>query len=123
LVFIFHLRFLKKENSNNTIDLILKCDLGKKAFINEIVFLGDKKFKKRKLLNVITSEENKFWKFISSKRLLNKQRIELDKRLLLIFIKIKVIIMLILDETVQFDEIKILIFFNMKVEKILFWKI
>ena len=36
---------LQKENSNNTIDIILNVDLGKKAFINEIVFLGDKKFK------------------------------------------------------------------------------
>ncbi len=98
-------KILKKENSNNTIDLIFEIDLGKKAFINQIIFLGDKKFKKRKLLNVITSEEDKFWKFISSKRLLNKQRIELDKRLLLNFYKnqgyynVK-----IFDETVQYDE-------------------
>ena len=82
---------LKKENENNTVDLIFDIDLGKKAFINEIIFVGDKKFKKRKLLNVITSEEDKFWKFISSKRLLNKQRLELDKRLLLNFYKNKVI--------------------------------
>ena len=39
---------LKKENDNNTIDLIFEIDVGEKAFINEIVFLGDKKFKKRK---------------------------------------------------------------------------
>jgi len=71
---------LKKENANNTIDLLFEIDLGKKAFIKQIVFLGDKKFKKRKLLNVITSEEDKYWKFLSSKRLLNKQRINLDKR-------------------------------------------
>tara|TARA_B100001093_G_C26836663_1_gene1018645 strand:+ start:65 stop:2317 length:2253 start_codon:yes stop_codon:yes gene_type:complete len=96
---------LQKENSNNTIDLILDVDLGKKAFINKIVFLGDKKFKKRKLLNVITSEENKFWKFISSKRLLNKQRIELDKRLLLNFYKNQGYYNVsILDETVQYDD-------------------
>jgi len=96
---------LQKENSNNTIDLILNVDLGKKAFINEIVFLGDKKFKKRKLLNVITSEEDKFWKFISSKRLLNKQRLELDKRLLLNFYKNQGYYNVsILDETVQYDD-------------------
>ena len=76
---------LIKENENNTIDLIFKIDLGKKAFINEISFLGNKVFKKRKLLNVITSEEDRFWKFISRKRLVNKQRLELDQRLLLIF--------------------------------------
>ena len=35
---------LKKDNDNSTIDLIFEVDLGNKAFINEIVFLGDKKF-------------------------------------------------------------------------------
>ncbi len=96
---------LKKENDNNTIDLIFDIDLGEKAFINEIVFLGDKKFKKRKLLNVITSEEDRFWKFISSKRLLNKQRLELDKRLLINFYKNKGYFKAsVLDKTVQYDE-------------------
>ena len=96
---------LQKENINNTIDLIIDVDLGKKAFVNKIIFLGDKKFKKRKLLNVITSEEDKFWKFISSKRLLNKQRIELDKRLLLNFYKNQGYYNVsILDETVQYDD-------------------
>ena len=28
------------------------------------ILLGDKKFKNRKLSNIITSEEDKFWKFI-----------------------------------------------------------
>jgi len=96
---------LQKENANNTIDLILDINLGKKAFISKIVFLGDKKFKKRKLLNVITSEEDKFWKFVSSKRLLNKQRIELDKRLLLNFYKNQGYYNVsILDEAVQYDD-------------------
>ena len=100
-----NVEILQKKNDNNTIDLILDVDLGKKAFINQIVFLGDKKFKKRKLLNVITSEENKFWKFISSKRLLNKQRLELDKRLLLNFYKNQGYYNVsILDETVQYDD-------------------
>ena len=96
---------LKKENSNNTIDLVFNIDLGKKAFINEIVFIGDKKYKKRKLLNVITSEEDRFWKFLTSKRLLNKQRIELDKRLLLNFYKNQGYYNVsILDETIKYDE-------------------
>ena len=103
--FFSSVKILKKDNSNNTIDLIFEVDLGKKAFIKEIVFLGDKKFKKRKLLNVITSEENKFWKFISTKRLLNKQRIELDKRLLTNFYKNQGYYNVsILDETVQYDD-------------------
>ena len=36
----------KKENDNNTVDLVYELKLGEKAFINEIVFIGDKKFKK-----------------------------------------------------------------------------
>ena len=98
---------MKKENDNNTVDLIFDIDLGDKAFINEIIFIGDKKFKKRKLINVITSEEDKFWKFISNKRLLNKKRLELDKRLLLNFYKNQGFYKVsILDETVEFDENK-----------------
>ena len=77
----------KKENDNNTIDLIFDINLGEKSYINKIIFLGDKKFKKRQLLNVIASEEDKFWKFISKKRLLDNQRISLDKRLLESFYK------------------------------------
>ena len=96
---------LKKENDNNTIDLIFDIDLGDKAFINEIVFLGDKKFKKRKLMNVITSEEDKFWKFISNKRLLNKQRLELDRRLLTNFYKNKGFYNVkVFDDTVQYSD-------------------
>jgi outer membrane protein insertion porin family len=96
---------LKKDNDNNTIDLVFDINLGDKAYINKIVFLGDKIFKKRKLLNVITSEENRFWKFVSSKRLLNKQRIELDKRLLLNFYKNKGYYNVsILNETVEYDD-------------------
>jgi outer membrane protein insertion porin family len=66
----------------NSIRIIYDIDLGKKAKINEIVFLGDKKIKDRKLRNVITSEISRFWKFISNKVYLDTQRINLDKRLL-----------------------------------------
>ncbi len=77
------------KNINNTVDLIFDIDLGKKSFIGEISFLGDKKFKSAKLLNIIASEENKFWKIISNKKYLNKERINLDKRLLTAFYKNK----------------------------------
>ena len=40
------------------------------------------KIKDKKLLEVIASEEHKFWKFISNKVYLNQSTIELDKRLL-----------------------------------------
>ena len=74
---------LKKiENSNKTIGLIYDVELGEKAKIKKIKFIGDKKFKNRKLFRIIASEENKFWKFISNNKLLNQGRIDLDKRLL-----------------------------------------
>ena len=49
--------------------LIYDIDLGEKAKIKEIVFIGDKKFKDKKLLELIASEEYKFWKFITKKSL------------------------------------------------------
>ena len=74
---------LKKiDNPNNTVNLIYDIDKGKKAKIRKIKFIGDKKYKNRKLYNVIVSEENKFWKFLSGRKLLNKERIDLDSRLL-----------------------------------------
>ena len=77
------------ENQNNTVTLIYDIDKGKKAKIRKIKFIGDKKFKNRKLLNVIVSEENKFWKFLSDRKLLNQNRINLDNRLLENFYKNK----------------------------------
>jgi len=71
----------------NSIRLIYEVDLGKRAKIEEIQFIGDKKIKDRKLKNIITSEERKFWKFISQSVYLNYERIELDKRLLSNFYK------------------------------------
>ncbi len=71
-----------KENNNGTLDLIYNIDTGEKALIKNIKFTGDKFFKDRKLRSVIVSEESKFWKFISNKKYLDIDRIELDKRLL-----------------------------------------
>ncbi len=70
------------ESQNLSVILSYNVDLGKKAKIRKINFLGEKIFKDRKLRNVIVSEEYKPWKFISSKKYLNEERIELDKRLL-----------------------------------------
>ena len=77
----------KIENDNNTIDLIYNIDLAEKAFIKKITFLGDKKFKDRKLKSIIVSEEARFWKFISNKKFVDKQRIKLDEKLLRSFYK------------------------------------
>jgi outer membrane protein insertion porin family len=69
-------------NTNNTVDIIYNINLGEKANIKKIKFTGDKKFKDRKLKSIITSEESKPWKFISNKKYLDQQRVNLDIRLL-----------------------------------------
>ena len=69
-------------NDNNTLDLTYDVKLGKKAVIKKIKFLGDKLYKDRKLKSIITSEEDKFWKFISNKKFIDPQRIDLDRRIL-----------------------------------------
>ena len=69
-------------NENNTVDLIYDVTLGEKAYIKKITFIGDKKIKDNKLRKIIISEEDKFWKFISSKKFLDINRIKLDEKLL-----------------------------------------
>jgi len=66
----------------NRVNLVYSIDKGKKAKISKIYFLGDKKVRDKRLRDVITSQEAKFWKFISRNVYLNKGRVELDKRLL-----------------------------------------
>ncbi len=78
-----------KKNENNTIDLIFDIELGDRAHIKKISFIGDKKIKDRKLRSVIVSEESKFWKFISTKKYLDVSRIKLDERLLFNYYKNK----------------------------------
>tara|TARA_Y100000590_G_scaffold70869_1_gene77656 strand:+ start:11082 stop:13325 length:2244 start_codon:yes stop_codon:yes gene_type:complete len=67
---------------NNRINLIYTIEKGEKAKIAKIYFLGDKKIREKKLRDIITSQENKFWKFIARSVYLSEARVELDKRLL-----------------------------------------
>ena len=71
----------------NTIDLKINIELGEKAKINKIVFLGEKIFKDKRLKEVIASEEHRFWKFISKNVYINQELINLDKRLLTNYFK------------------------------------
>ena len=70
------------ELNDNKIDLVYDVDLGKKSKIKKISFVGDKVFKDRKLKRIITSEEYKFWKFISGTKYLNENLIAFDMKLL-----------------------------------------
>mgnify|MGYP001213984016 CR=1 FL=1 len=76
-----------KRNENNTVDIIYDVDLGNKALIRNIKFIGNKIFKDNKLRKVIVSEESKFWKFLSNKKNVDISRFKLDEKLLKNFYK------------------------------------
>ena len=80
--FFSEIEIFKETLEDNRVDIIIDIELGEKSKIKKISFIGDKKFKNKKLANVIVSEEFKFWKFISSRKFLNEELINLDKRLL-----------------------------------------
>ena len=74
---------------DNKINLIYEINLGGKAKISKISFVGDKKFKDGRLKGLIISEQYKFWKFISGKKFLNENLMAFDKKLLNNFYKNK----------------------------------
>ena len=55
---------VRKIDENN-FDLSIEINKGKLTKIKKIFFIGDKKIKEKRLRDIITSEENKFWKVIS----------------------------------------------------------
>ena len=70
------------ENKNNSVDINYEIITGERATINKINFIGNDNIKDKKLRNIIVSEEDKFWKFITRNKYLDINRIELDERLL-----------------------------------------
>ena len=73
---------LKEDLGDKKINLTYQINLGNKAKIKKISFLGNKIFKNNRLKRLIISEEYKFWKFISGKKYLNEDLTKLDTRLL-----------------------------------------
>ena len=67
---------------DNMVSIDYRIDLGEKSKIRKISFIGDKVYKDNKLRSIIISEEYKFWKFISGKKFLKEELIDIDKRLL-----------------------------------------
>ena len=67
---------------NNLVNINFNIELGDKAKIKKISFIGNKIFKDNKLKRLIASTEYKFWKFISGRKYLNPNLVEIDKRLL-----------------------------------------
>ena len=70
------------DNKDNSVDIIYNFSLGSRATIKKIKFQGDKKFKDSKLRNIISSEEGRFWKFITSNKYLDERKIKNDETLL-----------------------------------------
>ena len=75
------------EQKNNLVNLIFEFNLGEKAKIKKISFVGNKIYKDNKLKRIIASSEYKYWKFLTGRKFLNENIIELDKRLLANFYK------------------------------------
>ena len=70
------------DNKNNSVDILYTVNLGKRAKIKKIIFQGNKIFKDSKLRNIIKSEEDKFWKFITSNKYIDEKKISNDENLL-----------------------------------------
>ncbi len=73
--------------NNENFDLLIDIKRGNKTKISSIKFIGDKKIKDKKLRDLIASEEDRFWKFISRNTNFSQNLINLDIRLLTNFYK------------------------------------
>ncbi len=67
---------------NNTVDLVFNINEGKETLIKSIRFVGNKAFSDSKLKEVITSEEDTWWKFFSTRDRYDPDRLAYDKELL-----------------------------------------
>ncbi len=64
------------------VNLYFEIKRGEKTEISKINFKGERKIRDRRLRDIISSEESKFWKILTRNTNLNQANIELDKRLL-----------------------------------------
>ena len=76
-----------KRIDEKNIDLVIEIIRGEQTKISSINFLGNNSIRASRLRDVIASEENKFWKFITKNTNLSENLIELDKRLLVNYYK------------------------------------
>ncbi len=64
------------------VNVYFEIEKGEKTKISKINFKGDRKIRDRRLRDIITSQESKFWKVLTRNTNLNESNIDLDKRLL-----------------------------------------
>ncbi len=77
---------IRKIDDSN-VDLIININRGEITRISKINFTGDKKIKDKRLRDIISSQEDKFWKIISRNTKFSENLINLDKRLLVNYYK------------------------------------
>ena len=71
--------FTTKDVGKNLVNININIDLGNKAKIKKISFVGNKVFKDRKLRRIIASSEYRFWKFLTGRKFLNENLVKFDK--------------------------------------------
>ncbi len=64
------------------VNVYFEIEKGEKTKISKINFKGDRKIRDRRLRDIITSQEDKFWKVLTRNTSLNESNLALDKRLL-----------------------------------------
>tara|TARA_B100001057_G_scaffold309677_1_gene309710 strand:+ start:3086 stop:5314 length:2229 start_codon:yes stop_codon:yes gene_type:complete len=69
------------------VNVYFEIEKGEKTKISKINFIGDRKVRDRRLRDIITSQESKFWKVLTRNTNLRESNIELDKRLLTNYFK------------------------------------
>ena len=68
--------------SKKRVNVYFELKKGERTNISKINFKGDRKVRDRRLRDIITSQENKFWKILTQNTKVNSKNLELDKRLL-----------------------------------------
>ena len=71
-----------KKIDENSLDLIFEISKGEKTKISKVNFIGNKNVNTKRLSEIIASEEDKFWKILTSNTNLSENLINLDLRLL-----------------------------------------
>ena len=71
-----------KELDSSNFDVLIEIDRGDITKISSISFVGDKKVRDYRLRNIIASERDRFWKFISQNTKFSQNLVNLDIRLL-----------------------------------------
>tara|TARA_X000000950_G_scaffold234922_1_gene285111 strand:- start:1309 stop:3540 length:2232 start_codon:yes stop_codon:yes gene_type:complete len=71
----------------NNLDLVIEIERGDKTKISKISFLGNNNISDKRLGEIVASEENKFWKFLTKNTNLSENIIKLDIRLLINYYK------------------------------------